>query len=97
VDRIIEEDSLKAGGISYFIMLAVILIAAVMMAGCNAPTGTRCITAWGLWTAPFGQPLGLGYWNSAHGDNVHCGGSTAPPEIYLLPPTPTPEPKASVL
>jgi hypothetical protein len=73
----IEQDSLRVGGVSYFIMLAAILIAAVMMASC-APTGTRCLTAWGIWAAPMGQPLGIGYWSSAHGDNVKCSRPEGP-------------------
>lgn len=57
------------------------IVAFLSFVGCTPPTGTRVVTAWGLWAAPFGTPIGLGYWHSAHGENVKDEGSAKPPKI----------------
>ena len=74
-------------------VIALIIFALYAFVGCSAPTGTRVVTAWGLWAAPFGTPIGLGYWHSAHGENVKSEGSAKPPVVTLtpqstMPPTP---------
>ena len=65
------------------LVIAFALVVFLSLNGCSAPTGTRCVTAWGLWSAPFGTPLGIGYWNSAHGEHARCGESAKPPEVQL--------------
>jgi len=65
-------------------LTALFLALLLSATGCTPPTGTRVVTAWGLWAAPFGTPIGIGYWHSEHGVNVRGEGSAKPPEVNLM-------------
>ena len=50
--------------------VVVLLVAGILFAGCLSPLRegeSRVITAWGIWAAPFGTPIGVGYWHSERG------------------------------
>lgn len=38
----------------------------------------RKITAWGIWAAPMGTPIGIGYWHSERGPDVESEQSAKP-------------------
>jgi hypothetical protein len=86
VGRLIEEDSLKVGGVTYFAALTLALIAGVMMLSCEPlrKGEMRKVTAWGIWAAPLGQPIGIGYWHSERGDDVE-GERSAKPPVASIP------------
>jgi len=71
----------EGSGMKNLLWLGLILLfLAVLVNGCTPPVGTRKVTAWGIWAAPFGTPIGIGYWHSEHGINVQ-GEESAKPEI----------------
>jgi len=47
----------------------VTVILTMSLAGCSTlnPGDSRKITAWGIWAAPLGTPIGIGYWHSERG------------------------------
>jgi hypothetical protein len=52
----------------------------IFLSGCTLPTGTRKVTAWGVFLpTPTGFPIGVGYWHSEHGDDVISEQSAKPP------------------
>lgn len=55
-------------------------ILAVLVSGCslNLREGeTRKITAWGIWAAPLGMPIGIGYWHSERGPGENIKSETS--------------------
>ena len=73
--------AVRAAGDNHFTHLAAaVLLALFAVAGCEPlrQGEGRKITAWGIWAAPMGTPIGIGYWHSERGPNVESEQSAKP-------------------
>ena len=58
-----------------------LLLSAIQGCALN-PGESRKITAWGIWAAPMGLPVGIGYWHSERGPGGDIKSETsAKPEL----------------
>lgn len=72
-------------GLRAYALLLLALLAVALLMGCEPlrKGENRKITAWGIWAAPFGTPVGIGYWHSERGPGVESEQSAKPPEWKL--------------